>query len=115
MRSPRRTAVCLVLAAAATTLTACSGGGGDANPGPNEVVLKGIAYHPAALTVGVGTTVTFIWKDGSTSHDVKFEDESIPSSNFQTKGTFTATFPTAGTFAYRCLIHPDMKGSITVG
>jgi plastocyanin len=29
--------------------------------------------------------------------------------------TIQVTFPTAGTYAYRCLIHPDMKGEVKVG
>ncbi len=28
---------------------------------------------------------------------------------------FTVTFPTAGVYQYRCLVHPDMRGQVTVG
>jgi plastocyanin len=35
-------------------------------------------------------------------------------SGFMTAGTFKVTFSTAGTYAYVCLIHPDMKGTVTV-
>jgi plastocyanin len=28
--------------------------------------------------------------------------------------TYTMTFPTAGTITYRCTIHPQMTGTITV-
>ena len=27
---------------------------------------------------------------------------------------FTVTFPAAGTFAYICMVHPEMQGTITV-
>jgi plastocyanin len=29
-------------------------------------------------------------------------------------GTFSMTFPTAGTFPYHCGIHPNMVGTVTV-
>ena len=28
--------------------------------------------------------------------------------------SFSVTFPTAGVYAYRCMVHPEMRGSITV-
>jgi plastocyanin len=28
---------------------------------------------------------------------------------------FTVTFPTAGVYRYRCLVHPEMRGQVTVG
>ena len=28
--------------------------------------------------------------------------------------SFSVTFPTPGVYAYRCMVHPEMRGSITV-
>jgi plastocyanin len=28
--------------------------------------------------------------------------------------SFSVTFPTAGTYQYSCLVHPEMKGTVTV-
>jgi plastocyanin len=36
------------------------------------------------------------------------------SSGFMTSGQFKVTFSKPGTYAYVCLIHPDMKGTVTV-
>ncbi|HMN98149.1 MAG TPA: hypothetical protein PKD59_01930 [Miltoncostaeaceae bacterium] len=38
-----------------------------------------------------------------------------PGIGFGLPSTFTVTFPVAGTYQYHCLVHFDMKGTITVG
>lgn len=38
-----------------------------------------------------------------------------PGIGFGLPSSFTVTFPVAGTFTYHCLVHFDMKGTITVG
>lgn len=89
------------------------GTGGTAGPGTNEVFIQGMAFNPASITITAGTTITWTNKDAIahtvTSNPALFNSGSIPA-----KGTFTYTFPTAGTFNYYCAIHPSMVASVTV-
>lgn len=111
---------CLVTALA-LILAACGGGGGGSggsggNPaltGRATVVLRNIAFRPKTVTVKVGETVTWVWDDGSVTHNVVFDDLPVKS-NIMTKGTFRHTFSEPGTFRYRCTIHPSMTGAVVV-
>jgi plastocyanin len=112
----RRFVVMSTLAAALAAGTAACGGGDDqggaatAGGGP-LVQLKDSEFKPATLTVQAGQTVTWDWKD-------RFVQHNVVGSNFTSKtqrsGTFTHTFPTAGTYRYRCTLHEGMEGTITV-
>jgi plastocyanin len=70
-------------------------------------------YSPNAVTVSVGTTVTWTWNPGDVSHSVTFDDG--PNSGIQSSGTFSRTFDAAGTYHYHCLVHGlAMAGTVTV-
>lgn len=71
-------------------------------------------YNPASVTINVGDKVT--WKnDHSSPHTVTANDGSFDSDNISPQGTFQRTFGVAGTFTYRCKLHPaTMAGSVTV-
>ncbi|HZD73123.1 MAG TPA: cupredoxin domain-containing protein [Actinomycetota bacterium] len=112
----RRLVVMSTLAAAlAVGATACGGGGDDqtasAAAGGTLVQLKDSKFKPASLTVRAGQTVTWDWKDRFVQHNVV---GSGFASKTQRRGTFTHTFPTPGTYPYRCTLHENMKGTITV-
>ena len=79
-----------------------------------SVAIKNFAFAPASATVAPGGTVT--WTNGdSADHTVTFDDAKVTSSgNLGNAATFAATFPAAGSFPYRCAIHPSMKGTVTV-
>ncbi len=68
----------------------------------------------ADLTIAKGTTVT--WTDtGQRSHTVTSADGTFGSDGALTSGkTYAHTFDSAGTFAYKCTIHSDMQGTVTV-
>ncbi len=53
-------------------LAACSGGGADATPvrGVTQVAAENDRFSPAAIEVPAGTTVTWVFRDGSVPHDV---------------------------------------------
>lgn len=85
------------------------------------VEVSGFAFNPPDITVSVGTTVTWINKDGGTPHTATADDKdpatgqpffniNLPDEN--ESGSYT--FNTAGRFPYHCNIHPFMKGSVTV-
>jgi plastocyanin len=81
----------------------------------DRVAIKGFAFAPAALTVPVGTTVTWTNQD-SDAHTVTSDGGGGPlnSKALATGDTFSFTFTQAGTFKYLCTIHPFMTATVTV-
>lgn len=82
--------------------------------GPTVVIVD-FAFEPAALRVAVGSTVTWL-NQGQAPHTASGIE---PGESFDTgilgpgqPGGFR--FDRAGTFPYRCLIHPEMVGQVVV-
>lgn len=109
--------------------SACGGGGSTPTtpapaPGGNansiNIAIDGDAYRPGgsatyvpgAATVPVGTIVNWDNKD-QTAHTVTALNGSFNAS-LGGGGSFSRQFTAAGTFDYRCTLHPTMQGSVTV-
>ncbi len=72
-------------------------------------------FGPAALTVPVGTTVTWINKDDIPHTVVSTDDpKAFKSKVLDTDEKFSFTFSKPGTFPYFCSIHPKMTGKVIV-
>jgi plastocyanin len=71
------------------------------------------AYAPDEVTVAVGTTVTWTNTD-SVSHTTTSDAAGWKSGVVAPGGQFSFAFPTAGSFAYHCAIHPGMVGAVVV-
>jgi plastocyanin len=101
----------LALAGAALIPAAAFGGGTSA--ATHTVTLKNIRFHPGDLTINRGDSVTWLWRDGETEHNVTFRGFH---SRTQSSGSYTVRFTRAGTFSYRCTIHvaEGMTGKIVV-
>ena len=79
-----------------------------------------VYYDPTDISVSIGTTVVWTNNDNAahtaTSGNLEqgisgeFDSDLIPPG-----GTFEHTFNTASTNNYFCLLHPWMKGTVTVG
>ena len=78
-----------------------------------DVSIANFAFSPDKLTVKVGTTVKWTNQDSAT-HNVTAEDNSFKSGDLNQGDSFSFTFTTAGTYAYRCGFHASMKATITV-
>ncbi len=96
----------------ATLLTAC----GEAAPAtpvtPDETIsIEDSSFMPKAMTVKVGDTVQWTNVD-SMAHTVT--SETFDSGSLVQSGTFSYTFDKAGTFDYKCSLHPSMSGTINV-
>ena len=87
-----------------------SGAGAPASG--TAVAIDNFAFSPATLKAKVGQKVTWTNKQ-SVAHTVTANggafNHPMPSG-----ATFSFTFTKAGTFAYRCTIHPSMRGVIVV-
>lgn len=75
--------------------------------------LTTTAFGANPLTVAAGTTVTWINND-STAHTSAANNGLWSSAIIGPGQTFQFRFTTAGTFPYRCTIHPNMVGTVTV-
>ena len=100
-------------AAASSSAPASGSPATSAAAGASDVTIAGFAFSPATLSVKAGTEVTFTNND-SVAHTVTADDNSFDSNNVAQGATFKHTFTTAGTVAYHCKIHPNMKATITV-
>lgn len=121
--------VALVLTLFALAFAGCGGGdssssaatpatssGSSASPGggAGAVTIKDYKYGPASLTVPVGTAVKFTNRD-STPHTATSKEAGLFESGPIDSGkSGTIKLEEAGTFAYYCVFHPFMKGTITV-
>jgi plastocyanin len=85
-----------------------------------DVVIDTSTFAPSALRVSVGETVTWVSHDdlvhtvtsnprGKGAGGVRFDHR------LKRDETFSLYFERAGTFAYHCTIHPEMRGRIVVG
>lgn len=81
----------------------------------DSVTIQNFAFIPGDITVKKGTAVTWTNKD-STTHTVNEMDgkQGPNSGNLNSGDKYSFTFNDVGTFKYRCNIHPDMLGTVTV-
>ncbi len=75
--------------------------------------MKGIRYQPAELTVHPGETVEFKNED-IFAHTVTADDGSFDSGLIQPGSSWKMTVQKAGTLAYHCKPHPNMKAVLVV-
>jgi plastocyanin len=78
-----------------------------------EVKIDNFSFGPAAITVTVGTTVTWINRD-DIPHTVVSTEKVFKSKVLDTDEKFSYTFTKAGEYPYFCSIHPKMTGKVVV-
>jgi plastocyanin len=84
-------------------------------PTITEVKIDNFSFTPAALTVAVGTTVTWTNRDDIPHTVVSTDDpKAFKSKVMDTDEKFSYTFTKAGTFTYFCSVHPKMTGTVVV-
>ncbi len=82
---------------------------------PNTVLMSGMAFNPATITIAAGTTITWKNNDGiahtSTSDTGVWDSGKVPAG-----GSSTFTFTTKGTYTYNCIYHVamGMRGTVIV-
>ncbi|GAB3160013.1 cupredoxin family copper-binding protein [Amycolatopsis stemonae] len=80
-----------------------------------QVMMENYAFSPAALTVHVGDTVTWVQHDQA-PHDATTTSApaAFRSPQLSQGQSWSYTFRTPGTYAYYCSVHPDMRAAVTV-
>ena len=80
-----------------------------------KVKIDNFSFGPVALTVPVGTTVTWTNRDDIPHNTVSTDDpKTFKSKVLDTDEKFSFTFSKPGTYPYFCSIHPKMTGKIIV-
>ena len=104
-----------VLVLCAIGATAIGGPVAATQAAGKTVTLRDIAFAPKNLSVARGTSVTFVWRDGSTAHNVVSRGtKRFKPIGIRTSGSQSRRFTKAGTYRYVCTLHPGMAGRITV-
>jgi len=84
-----------------------------ATGGGVTVTVADFAFSPKGVRVPLGTSVTWRFPDSvqhSSTSTQGFWDSGLRSQG----GTFTRTFDSSGSYAYRCTPHSDMRGMVRV-
>ncbi|MFW5724889.1 MAG: cupredoxin domain-containing protein [Bacteroidota bacterium] len=100
----------IILALSFLVLPACNDE--DDTPPTYQIGMTNDSFVPAALTVEVGSTVTW-FNNNSIAHTVT-SATNLFDVNLEPGEEFSFVFPQAGTFEYECLYHPGMNGVIVV-
>ena len=78
---------------------------------PVNVPVKGLKFSPNKISAGLKQKVNFVWKE-NVAHNIVFDK--THKSPTQNKGTWTTSFDKAGSYKFKCTIHPGMEGVLTV-
>ena len=100
-------------------LLAVSAAAGVAGPRMAEaasatVTIDNYKFVPAQVTVHPGDTVVWRNKDSMPHTATAMDGSSFDTGAIDPNGSQSAVLSKAGTYAYRCAIHPDMRGTIVV-
>ena len=84
-----------------------------AAPTDVAVTIKDFDFHPMAIAVPAGATVTWKNLDGE-PHTVTSVDGTFRSGALDQGDSFSFRFAKPGVYRYLCTIHPRMVASVTV-
>ena len=71
-------------------------------------------FDPPDAAIDPGSTITWT-NNGAVPHTVTADDGSFDSGVLNPGDSYTVAFDGQGTVTYYCAIHPEMRGSVTVG
>ena len=82
-------------------------------PDAESVHIADFAFQTPQLSVAAGTTVAWT-NDGPSPHTVTAVEGEFDGGVLDPGSTFSHTFERPGTFAYVCVLHPGMHGTVVV-
>lgn len=88
-------------------------GGGTPSVQRVTVQMRDFSFAPATVEVTAGSTVVFD-NTGRAPHTATATDGSFDSDLVSPGGSFERRFDEIGSFAYTCLLHPEMTGEVVV-
>jgi plastocyanin len=107
-----RAAASVVLLSIGAVLSSCATEQPARKPETHTIVMEGVAFQPASLTLAIGDSVVWVNKDPfphtATSKGIFDSKEISVGKSWQ----FTPS--AAGELAYVCAYHPTMKGVLRV-
>lgn len=103
----------LKIAAAIGVVLAAAPLGAAAPKGPTIITMKSFKFTPQMVTVPVGTTITWVNRDGF-QHMIQATNGEFQSPRLGGGKTFTVTLTRAGDYRYYCGVHSSMTGRIVV-
>ena len=80
----------------------------------NKVDIADFKYKPKTVQITAGTKVSFTNKDSATHTATSKPQGSFDTKDIEQGKTKTVTFKKPGTFAYYCVYHAFMKGTVKV-
>ena len=81
-------------------------------PTTHKVIMEGMVFKPAALTINAGDSVLWINNDiveHTATAEGKFDSKQVAPAK-----SFKQLFKTRGSYNYLCKYHPTMKGTLVV-
>ena len=99
-------------AAGVAGATGAAAGPASAAPSLAKVTIGG-TFSPVKVTVSAGGVVTWTNQDDK-DHTVTATDGSFDSGPIKAGGSWSHRFSGPGTFAYYCMFHTDMRGTVSV-
>ncbi len=87
--------------------------GARAAPNGAGVSMLDFSFSPTKVTIKKGESVTWV-NNGQAPHTATATDGSFDTPLLTAGQSSTVTFGTAGSFAYYCIVHPEMVGTVVV-
>jgi plastocyanin len=115
-------ALAALLATVTLAVAGCGGGGEQpassttsttAAESADRVEIADFAYAPDAVTVDVGTKLTWANADNA-AHTATADDGSFDTGTLKQGESGAVTLDEAGTYTYFCRFHPFMQGTVEV-
>jgi LPXTG-motif cell wall-anchored protein len=78
-----------------------------------SVTIVDFDFNPGTITINQGDTVTWV-NNGPTPHSATSSNGAFDTGIFPAGQSRSHTFNEAGTFAYICTPHPNMRGTVVV-